>query len=67
IFGISGRLTKTFTMLAQANRANLSLRRLAAGISGSLTKTFTMLAQASDAGRWVRASPQKKLKNNWTI
>ncbi|MDA8001270.1 MAG: hypothetical protein MPL62_08270 [Alphaproteobacteria bacterium] len=29
-----------------------------------MTKTFTMLAQASDASRWVRASPQKKLKNN---
>ncbi|MDA7985126.1 MAG: hypothetical protein MPJ52_06150, partial [Alphaproteobacteria bacterium] len=32
------------------------------GISGSLTKTFTIAAQASDASRWVRASPQKKLK-----
>ncbi|MDA8000558.1 MAG: hypothetical protein MPL62_04575 [Alphaproteobacteria bacterium] len=32
-----------------------------------MTKTFTMPAQASDASRWVRASPQKKLKNNQTI
>ncbi|MDA8000977.1 MAG: hypothetical protein MPL62_06755 [Alphaproteobacteria bacterium] len=37
-------------------------RRAASGISERLTKTFTMLAQASDASRWVRASPQKKLK-----
>ncbi|MDA8000735.1 MAG: hypothetical protein MPL62_05470 [Alphaproteobacteria bacterium] len=38
-------------------------RRSAFGISGSLTETFTTAAQASDAGRRVRASPQKKLKN----
>ncbi|MDA8001045.1 MAG: hypothetical protein MPL62_07100 [Alphaproteobacteria bacterium] len=37
-------------------------RSAAFGISGSLTKTFTIVAQASDASRWVRASPQKKLK-----
>ncbi|MDA8001523.1 MAG: hypothetical protein MPL62_09585 [Alphaproteobacteria bacterium] len=29
-----------------------------------MTKKVTIVAQASDAGRWVRASPQKKLKNN---
>ncbi|MDA7999702.1 MAG: hypothetical protein MPL62_00135 [Alphaproteobacteria bacterium] len=34
------------------------------GISGSLTKTFTIAAQASDASRWVRASPQKKIKKS---
>ncbi|MDA8001936.1 MAG: hypothetical protein MPL62_11695 [Alphaproteobacteria bacterium] len=37
-------------------------RRATFGISKTLTKTFTVLAQASDAGRWVRASPQK-IKN----
>ncbi|MDA7999895.1 MAG: hypothetical protein MPL62_01145 [Alphaproteobacteria bacterium] len=46
-------------MLAQANRANLCLRRLAAGISGRLTKTFTVLAQANRANLCPRALPAK--------
>ncbi|MDA7999902.1 MAG: hypothetical protein MPL62_01180 [Alphaproteobacteria bacterium] len=52
-------------MLAQANRANLCLRRLAAGISGRLTKTFTVSAQANRTHCRLRALPAKnKLKIN---
>ncbi|MDA8001214.1 MAG: hypothetical protein MPL62_07980 [Alphaproteobacteria bacterium] len=42
-------------------------RRAALGISGRWTKTFTVSAQASDAGRWVRASPQKINNNLLTV
>ncbi|MDA8042492.1 MAG: hypothetical protein MPJ22_08765, partial [Pirellulales bacterium] len=65
-FGISGRLTKTFTMLAQANSTNLCLRAppAAAVISSNLrSKNATKCKKIKKSNKFNTIIMQKYGKN----